>query len=75
MTTWDFLKDTAKGMKLLPGMTFETTLLGRVPYVVNRHTGEYESVIEDYLQRAAERNGFTIVAADFKRNAYVLRLL
>ena len=71
---WRFLKAEAAARGLLPGMTFETTLLGRVS-VVEIGPQMVESFIPKSLQDEAIKNGFIIESADFRRDAYSLRLL
>lgn len=67
-------QNTAVDRKLLPGMAFETTLLGRV-YAARNPLGDLESIIPASLQYEANEHGFEIVAADYKRNAYSIRIL
>ncbi len=71
---WEFLKAEAAARGLLPGMTFDTTLLGTVPTAWCRTSGTV-SVISRGLQRAANENGFVIEAADWRENRYTLRLM
>jgi len=51
----------------------KTTLLGSVPYSVVG--GRYESEIPWQLQHEANMNGLRIIAADYRRNVYVIELL
>jgi len=71
---WGFLKAEAAARGLLPGMTFETTLLGQVR-TVDTGRQRIESFIPGWLQYEAIKNGFLIEAADFRRDDYSLRLL
>lgn len=71
---WEFLKAEAAARGLFPGMTFETTLLGLVR-TVDTGRQRIESFIPGWLQYEAIKNGFLIEAADFRRDAYSLRLL
>jgi hypothetical protein len=70
MSIWDDIKRYADAGEYLPGMTFATSLLGRVLYDEN-----FESIIPPELQKTAMRNGFRIVAADYTDNTYVLRVM
>lgn len=71
--SWQTLKTMAAQMKLLPGMCFETTLLGFVPYKKDS-AGVFVGYIPDCLQRDANRHGIIIEAADYQRGSYILRL-
>lgn len=71
---FEFLKEAAVARGLLPGMTFETTLLGKV-VITRGETGERIGFIPPWLQSEAHKNGFEVCAADYKRNAYTLRVL
>lgn len=77
--TWDAIKYVAEEIHL--GMSFETTILGKVPYKSNIHSihpGEVEKfwgIIPPELQAQANAEGFTIIAANWKRGTYTLRKL
>ena len=70
----DILKHLAAG-KMLAGMTFETSLIGRVGYVWNADRTDVIGSISPEHQDRANNYGLEIVAADFKRGVYVVRLL
>ena len=73
MIPWEFIKETANGMKLYPGETFETTLLGQVPYWINN--GVAEGIVDPSLQRIAMNHGFVIEAAFPRESKYLLRVI
>lgn len=52
----------------------ETTLLGRVDWRVNS-SGEYESVIPEWIVLLAREHDMEVLTADWKRNAYFLRFV
>lgn len=74
MDIWEEFREYCWVANLLPGMCFETTLLGKVLWV-ELDTGECTGLIPKDLQKEAKRNGFLIEAALYKENKYVLRVL
>jgi hypothetical protein len=50
---------------------FETALLGDVPHYIK--DGHSISIIPPWVEKAAKDHGFLVVAADWKRDVYVLR--
>jgi len=71
---WTFLQGEAKDMHLIAGMSFRTTLLGRVT-PVRGQAGKYLGVIPAKLYIEAKRHGFEIISANYKDNSYMLKLL
>lgn len=69
---WDECDDHCKDINLQPGMTFETSLLGRVPF--HMKDGEYVSFIPSDLQYRAKLHGYLIVGADYKSGFYAVQL-
>lgn len=56
------------------GLTeIETTLLGDVPFSLR--DGVVVAHIPEWLQKDAKQHGFEIVAVDWKRNCYTLRVV
>lgn len=74
MSQFDFIKTFVKQQQLIPGMFFETTLLGWVPYKKNSD-GEFVGYIPEHLQTEANQHGFLIQSADYKRALYVIQFI
>lgn len=53
--------------------TIETTLLGAVPFSLR--DGVVVAHIPEWLEKDAKQHGFEIVAVDWKRNCYTLRVV
>jgi len=69
---WDYLRQYAKNYT--PGMIIETSLLGPVYPCRGNSEKELIGYIPPRLQIEARANRFTIIAADYKRNVYILRI-
>ena len=70
---WKEFDKHCKDIKLQQFMSFETSLLGNVSFILK--DGKYVSVIPEDMQEKANKHGYCILSADYQKGYYTLQLL